>query len=124
MTTLTFPIIDAVVVQFTNPIFEDDFVETGMKAWLTKAEWRNDMYNLYFDFTEFEQENLKYFTASYYSNRHTSELEQSTGRNMFTAIEAKCYSPKYSVYFSLPNDVRDDVLLAEMLLANHIRLVK
>ncbi len=114
-TSIQFPMIDAVKVQFIQPIFEDSFVETGMKAWLTKVEVKDDMFNLYFDFTEFEAENAKYFTCQYYPNVHTKELERETGRKLFTAIEAKQYSPKESWYFSLPNDSTDLELLSREL---------
>lgn len=101
-------IIDAVQVQFLQPIFEDDFVEKGMKAWLTDIEWdeHHDCYKLYFDFTEFEAENFKYFKEHYYSNRVTRE-KNLPEKSFYTAIEAGCYSPKYNVFFG-SSDQRDD----------------
>ena len=82
----------AVKVCFKKGIFEDDFPERGMKAWLTKIEPdpRCDCYKLYFDFTEFEEENDKYFSSDYYD---------SNGRPNKTAKEVNLYNPKYSVYF-------------------------
>lgn len=76
MSQITIDLLDAVKVQFLKQIFEDDFPERGMKAWLTKIEWNEDHcgYDLYFDFSEFEQENEKYFIEVYYSNRHTEKL--------------------------------------------------
>ncbi len=108
----------AVKVKFKKPIFEDDFPEVGMIAWLTAVEWDSsvDGYNLFFDFTEFEEHNDKYFRAVYWPNIHTREIEAATGRNRFTAKEAGMYQPKYSVYLSLPNENRDDAELREELL--------
>jgi hypothetical protein len=44
--------ISAIKVQFCEVIFEDDFVEKGMRAWLTGIDWDVDCrsYILYFDF--------------------------------------------------------------------------
>ena len=98
-------------VIFLKPIFEEDFPEKGMSAWLVDVEWdkKHQCYKLYFDFAEFEAENEKYFKAVYYSNRRTAELEASTGRTLFTAKEAGFYDPKYSVYFNIEGvDHRDD----------------
>lgn len=69
-------------VIFLKPIFEDDFPEKGMSAWLVDVEWNENVqcYKLYFDFAEFEAENEKYFKAVYYPNRRTAELAESTGR--------------------------------------------
>lgn len=94
MTTITADFVDAIKVQFLKPLFDEDFVERGMKAWLTKVEW--DPYgvcwNLYFDFTDFEAENDKYLTQSYHPNTHTAAF--STTRKAFTAKEAGYYSNK------------------------------
>ena len=98
-------------VIFLKPIFEDDFPEKGMSAWLVDVEWdkKHLCYKLYFDFAEFEAENEKYFKAVYLPNRRTAELEASTDRKHFTAKEAGCYDPKYSVYFHVEGvDHRDD----------------
>lgn len=125
---MTKPILlTAIKVQFIQSIFEDDFVETGMKAWLTKIEWNEKIgcYNLYFDFTDFEEENAKYFTACYYTNRHTQGLAEETGRTMFTAVESKQYTPKYSVYFSLNNDeMRDDSKIASALFGEYLTVLE
>jgi len=85
-------IIEAKKVVFLGPIFEDDFPEKGMKAWLTdivKCE-DEECFKLHFDFTEFEEENEKYFKADYYDKNHVACL---------TAKEVDMYNPKYSVYF-------------------------
>lgn len=124
--TITANMVDAVAVQFIEPIFEDDFVEKGMKAWLTDVEWdiKYECYKLYFDFTEFEEENDKYFKAIFFPNIHTRELQETTGRKMFTAKEAGWYEAKYSVYFSCGNHThRDDDAFAREI-KKHLREVK
>lgn len=113
--TIIVDMIDAIKVQFIKPIFEDDFVEKGMKAWLVDIEWaeREKCYKLYFDFTEFEAENDRYFKATFYPNRHTKAIEEATGRTLFTAKESGWYTPKYSVYLSVGDgEKRDDVAFA------------
>jgi hypothetical protein len=99
--------VEAIKVQFIRPIFEDDFPEKGMVAWLVDIEWDEltQCYNLWFDFTEFEAENEKYFKETYYANRYTESLPKKT---QYTAKEAGMYTPKYSVYFSLKIGKRDD----------------
>ena len=74
--TIIVDMIDAIKVQFIKPIFEDDFVEKGMKAWLVDVEWaeREGCYKLYFNFTDFEAENDKYFKATFYPNRYTRTI--------------------------------------------------
>ena len=112
---ITASFVDAIKVQFIKPIFEDDFVEKGMKAWLVDIEWaeREKCYKLYFDFTEFEVENDKYFKATFYPNRHTKTIEEATGRTLFTAKESGWYTPKYYVYLSVGDgEKRDDVAFA------------
>jgi len=126
MTAITYDMVEAIPVQFLKPIFEDDFVEKGMKAWLVDVEWdgKSDCYKLYFDFTDFEAENDKYFKATFYPNIHTKELEASTGRKLFTAKESGWYEAKYSVYFSCGNhEVRDDVAFAREI-QNYLRVVE
>ena len=113
--TIIVDMIDAIKVQFIKPIFEDDFVEKGMKAWLVDIEWakREKCYKLYFDFTDFEAENDRYFKATFYSNQHTKAIEEATGRTLFTAKESGWYTPKYSVYLSVGDgEKRDDVAFA------------
>lgn len=120
---ITTDIVDAIKVQFLRPIFEDDFPDKGMKAWLTDIEWsdQDGCYILYFDFTDFLEENKKYFKECYYPNRHTKELEES-GRIQFTALEAGYYEPKYGVYFSV-GEGRDDAAFAEEI-KNYLREVE
>jgi hypothetical protein len=89
--------LEAVKVVFLKQIFEEDFPECGMKAWLTMVEkdTESDCWILYFDFSEFESENDKYFIEVYYANIHTPK----DGRILFTAKEAGMYRPKYSAFF-------------------------
>lgn len=105
---ITDDMVDAIKVKFLKPIFEDDFPEKGMTAWLTDVEWDNhhECYKLYFDFSEFEDINEKYFKAEYFVNSNTRQLAEETGRSMFTAKESGYYTPKYSVCFSTRSDVR------------------
>jgi hypothetical protein len=105
--------IEKIQVQFVKPIFEDDFPEKGMKAWLTDIEWsdKDESYKLYFDFKDFEDYNEAYFKEQYYPNIHTEKL--GIKKPLYTAKEAGMYNPKYSVYFSLSSDKRDDELFKE-----------
>jgi hypothetical protein len=117
-------IIDAIKVQFLKPIFEDDFVEKGMKAWLVDIEWteQTGCYELFFDFTEFEAENDKYFKKTFFANKITGPAP--TGQ-LFTAKEAGQYTPKYSVYLSVgegDQEKRDDVAFAKEI-QNYLRIV-
>lgn len=105
--------IDAIKIQFKKPIFEDDFPEKGMKAWLTDIV-KNDKiecYELYFDFTDFEKENLKYFKSVYYDE---------FGEPTLTAIEIGNYNPKYKVYFG---DTKWDQYKLEVEINKHLLLV-
>lgn len=121
---ITAGMVEAKKVVFLKPIFEDTFVERGMMAWLTGVEWNdsNECYQLFFDFSEFEKENAKYFRASYYPNRKTEELEAATGRTLFTAIEAGYYSAKSHDYFSV-GDVRDDAKFTKEI-TEYLRVVE
>lgn len=121
---ITVDMVEAKKVVFLKPIFEDTFVERGMKAWLTGVEWNdnNECYQLFFDFSEFEEENAKYFRASYYPNRKTEELEAATGRTLFTAIEAGYYIAKHHDYFSVGN-VRDDAKFTKQI-TEYLRVVE
>jgi hypothetical protein len=116
--------VDAVKVQFLKPIVEDDFVEKGMKAWITDAEWdhKYQCYKLYFDFTDFESDNQKYFKESFYSNSAT-RVKGLPEKPLYTAIEADMYSAKYSVYFGVSTDQRDDELF-EIEIQNYLRIVE
>ena len=113
---ITASFVDAIKVQFIKPIFEDDFVEKGMKAWLVDVEWaeREKCYKLYFDFTEFEAENDKYFKATFHPYLRTKTIKEDTGRKLFTAKECGWYTPKYFVYLSVGDGVhRNDITFAE-----------
>lgn len=87
--------IQALRVIFKKPIFEDDFVERGMQAWFVgwETNTRVECMNLYFDFTEFEAENEKYFKRTFYGSG------ANRAGQLLTAKEAGAYDPKYSVYF-------------------------
>lgn len=78
-----------------------------MQAWLTRVAWnpRYDCYHLFFDFTEFEVENRRYFRNEYYANGHTP---RDGRRSLFTALEARYYTPSYDVFFVVAGDERDD----------------
>lgn len=121
--SISIDMVDAVKVQFLKPIFEDDFPEKGMLAWLVDIVWESDCYKLYFDFKDFEKENDKYFKETYYPNIHNREIQVATGRKLFTAIESNCYSPKYSVYFSTSDPVRNDALF-EQEIKEYLRVVE
>lgn len=109
---ITADMVSAIKVQFLKPIFEDDFVERGMTAWLTAVEFEDECYKLSFDFTEFEAENEKYFQRCYFPNIHTSKIDQE--RDLFTAVEAGHYQAKYSVYFNAGDmTYRNDEAFAE-----------
>ena len=113
---ITAKFVDASQVQFLKPICEEDFPEKGMQAWLTDVEWdsRHACYQLFFDFTDFEALNEKYFKRCYHPNRHTAEIEAATDRRLFTAREAGHYDSKYSVYFSVGDaQHRNDAEFAE-----------
>lgn len=106
--------VDAVKVQFISDEWgEFSFVDIGMKAWLTKVELdENDggckTYKLYFDFTEFYDENLKYFTEDYYPNIHTANLSERPS-GLYTAIEAGWYNHKEVIYVSVFNDFNEEI---------------
>lgn len=117
---ITANIVKPIKVKFIKPIFEDDFVEEGMIAYLTKVEWDthyDDCYKLHFDFSEFEEENESLFSQNYWPNIHAKAIEKETGRTLFTAKEVRCYDPKYSVYFSCGDMItRDDKTFEEAIL--------
>lgn len=98
--TITVDLLDAVKVQWLSQLEDDTFVERGMKAWLTGIRWdaTHQAYELFFDFSDFELENDKYFRADYYDE----------DGNPATAKEVGAYNPKYSVLFGLTPDARDD----------------
>jgi len=104
--------VSAIQIQFYGIISEDDFIEKGMKAWLTGIDWCKDSncYILYLDFSDFEEYNAKYFRRTYYGNRYTGEIEEATGRTLFTAIEARYYESKLAIRFALTSDTRNDKL--------------
>lgn len=115
MPKIAIEMLEAQKVVFKKQIFEEDFPEKGMKAWLTDVHWddKHGCYKLFFDFTEFEQENDKYMKCSYYPNRYTALLPNAPHRNLFTAKEAGMYNNKHSVYFGISTDQRDDELFSQ-----------
>jgi len=122
---ITVDMVDAIKVQFLKPIFEEDFPEKGMKAWLTSVEWdgKSDCYELYFDFKDFEEYNEKYFRECYHPNSRTSMLGKPE-RKKFTAKEAGYYSHKYSVFFSCgDHESRNDEAFAKEIV-KYLRVVE
>lgn len=99
--TISVDMLDAIKVQFLKPIFNYDFVERGMKAWLTQIIKHKDMYELFFDFTEFEHENNKYMTESFY-------MHGKLGKDLGTAKEAGYYDNKYCVFFCTKDNRAND----------------
>lgn len=119
---ITVDMIEAKKVIFLKPICEEDFPEKGMTAWLTDVEWdsAHECYELYFDFSEFEDINDKYFKRVYRPNRYTAQTAQidASGTRLYTAKEAGYYQSKYSVFLSAVVDnkclnVRNDAAFAE-----------
>lgn len=109
-TAIKVEMLEAIKVIFLSPFFEDDFPERGMKAWLTKILWdkKSCCYELFFDFSDFERENEKYFTETFYPNDVTKK--SGIEKNLYTAKEAGYYNSKYSVFFSpSASETRDDV---------------
>ncbi len=90
--------LDAIKVQFKRAIFEDDFPDKGMIAWLVDIELdtKHECYHLFFDFTDFEEHNDKFFKRVYWG-------EGDSRHKLRTAHEAGQYTPKYSVYFGDSN---------------------
>ena len=90
--------LDAIKVQFKRSIFEDDFPDKGMVAWLVDIELdaKHECYQLFFDFAEFESHNEKYFKKVYWG-------EGGDRHKLRTAHEAGQYTAKYSVYFGDSN---------------------
>ena len=119
---ITADMVGAIKVQFINTIYGDDFPEKGMIAWLTGVDYDTDngCYELFFDFSEFEEYNHKYFRECYFENIHTKKL--NLDKKNYTAIEAGWYNPKYSAYFSVPGDGQNDDDFAEEI-KKHLRVV-
>ena len=91
--------VSAIKVQFLKPIFEDDFVERGMTAWLTGIqETAPGTWELYFDFTDFESINDKYLIKRYLPNYHTRNLPHR-GDKKFTAKEVGVYRNKLTCFY-------------------------
>jgi len=110
--------IDAIQVQFKKGIFEDDFPDKGMKAWLTDVQFdeAHCCYELFFDFSEFENHNFKYFKEVYYPNQHTG-----TDKQKYTAIQAGYYNPKYGVFFG---DLKNTTEFNEGLINEYLKVIE
>ena len=108
--TITTNITAPIKVEFKKYIFEDDFPDTGMRAYLTHAFFseKDECYKLFFDFTEFFEYNKPLFEEAYYPNKDTRKL--GVDKDMYTAIEAGWYSHQYSVFFSISTNNEDDAV--------------
>lgn len=99
---ITPKMIDAVKVTFLDNFNDDDsFIERGMQAWLTKITKENDpdipyAYRLFFDLTDFEKENDKYLTETFFENKHTRKIygDEKKRSGLYTAKEAGFYENK------------------------------
>lgn len=84
-----------VEVAFKQSIFEDDFVEPGMRAYLVgfdeadSSDVNDPMYNAYFYFGDHYEHNKKLFRRTFYG-KEPGEL--------LTCEEAGQYQQHYSVY--------------------------
>lgn len=96
---VTFESFLAQKVIFKKAIDDDGFAEKGMMAWLVCVEWDagNECYELWFDFSEFEERNAKYFRKVFHYNN-----------KLVTAQERGAYDPKCSMFFSTSSSTRDD----------------
>lgn len=96
---VTFESFLAQKVIFKKAIDDEGFAEKGMMAWLTCIEWddKNECYDLWFDFSEFEGRNAKYFRKVFHYNN-----------KLVTAQERGSYDPKCSMFFSTSSSTRDD----------------
>jgi hypothetical protein len=90
-------------VRFRKPIFDDDFVEAGMRAWFTGFEvYPDGEIKLFFYFgADDYNHNKRLFRKAYYKNGDKNTL--------VTAEEAGYYEEYYSVY-AMATDLVDDYL--------------
>jgi hypothetical protein len=78
-----------IAVVFNEVIFDDDFVEPGMRAFLTGIErCDSNTLTLFFYFGDDEEYNKKFFRRTFYSKDSTRQL---------LATETDNYDPYYSV---------------------------
>ena len=101
-------------ITFKKPIFEDSFIEPGMRAKITKVEYseRDEAYIIYFDLSDYFEHNKVLLTESYFPNKYTEKL---LAKPMYTALEANAYTSTTSEYLFVGNGTRDDVLFNQVL---------
>lgn len=108
----------AVKVKFKESIFEEDFPEPGMIAWLTSiAKTTEGCYKLTFNFSEFEERNDKYLTEVYYETRHTDNSKE-----LYTAKEAGYYNNRYTVYYGCTETLTEEENM--LLLEKHLEWIE
>jgi len=93
-------------VKFKQTIFEDEFVESGMIAYLTKVEIDENasdveeekVYCLWFNQEPFASYNEILLTDCYYPNIHTVDLPK---KQYYTAKEAGMFKMRWTSYLSV-----------------------
>lgn len=93
-------------VKFKQTIFEDEFVESGMIAYLTKVEIDKNasdveeekVYCLWFNQEPFANYNEILLTECYYPNIHTKGL---LDKQYYTAKEAGMFKIRWTSYLSV-----------------------
>lgn len=86
-------------VVFKQPLSEDDFIETGMKAYLTGAETHtNEIVKLFFYFDDHFDTNKKLFKKVFYD--HSKD-----DKKLYTAFESDNYDPYYSVFVGAEEEI-------------------
>lgn len=90
-------------VVFRKPIFEDDFVEAGMRAYLTGVEVEGEEIKLFFYFGDDFDHNKRMFRQSYYG-REALGLDP---KKLYTALETNDYQEYYSVYAMKTDKILD-----------------
>lgn len=86
--------LDKITVQFKKSIFEDYFVEKGMKADLVMVDKGDHFYHLHFNFEPYFEHNKQFMIDAYYPNNNTRELPE---KELYNALEAGMYSHKLEV---------------------------
>lgn len=90
-------------IKFKQTIFEDEFVESGMIAYLTKVEIdesdsEETVYCLWFNQEPFAKYNQTLLTECYYPNIHTKGLPD---KQYYTAKEAGMFKMRWTSYLSV-----------------------
>jgi hypothetical protein len=94
-------------ITFKEPIFEDDFVESGMRAFLVGIDSKESVNSLYFYFGHHEEYNEMFFRANYTLD-FLPEYDVSNKKSKNpTAIECGMYERHYSVYVDKSEIVGD-----------------